>query len=92
MPFNLVMMTCPTCGAIEITKTYTGETKDANFELYALQDAPINVLHGVNHHAPFHCVICGTKFAVGFTDDPKEFVIELGVPTLEMVPEYDIDH
>ena len=59
--YDTVTVLCPTCGECGEFQSKSGA---CNLETYTLDDAPDDVLRGVNRHAPIRCRKCGTLFAV----------------------------
>jgi hypothetical protein len=62
--YDSVMVPCPTCGE---SADFQSKSGNCNLETFALDEAPDNVLLGVNRHAPMHCRKCGTKYHVAIT-------------------------
>lgn len=59
--YDTVMVPCPDCGVKEEFQTKSG---DCCLWVYEIEDAPEDVLAGVNRHAPYACQKCGTLFYV----------------------------
>ena len=59
--YDTVYVPCPNCG-----EPYEAQSKsgDCTLAIYTLDDAPPDVLAGVNRHAPFVCDECGEVFKV----------------------------
>jgi len=58
--YDTVMVPCPTCGEPAEFQSKSGRCM---LETFSLDEAPDEVLHDVNRHAPAHCK-CGTLFGV----------------------------
>lgn len=59
--YDTVTVACPKCGELEEFQSKSGA---CNLETYSLDEAPDDVLRGVNRHAPIRCRKCGTNFGV----------------------------
>jgi hypothetical protein len=59
--YDTVTVPCPTCGEHGEFQSKSGDCK---LETYTLDDAPDDVLRGVNRHSPLCCHKCGTLYAV----------------------------
>jgi len=59
---NFVMVPCPKCGVNQEFRTQTGE--DSYNVTYAFNDAPDDVMKGINYFAPYQCANCGVKYWV----------------------------
>lgn len=58
--FDSIMLLCPRCDSEMEAQSKSGACL---LDAYTLEDAPEDVLRGVNRHAPFSCS-CGCKFDV----------------------------
>lgn len=59
--YDEIRVPCPECGLIYHAQSKSGACE---MRVYDLVDAPADVLHDVNRHAPFICPRCGEAFYV----------------------------
>ena len=67
--FDTVLVPCPKCGFRQEAQSKSG---DCCLYVINLEDCPMNILAGVNTHAPFICDECGTRFEVDFAPYSKD--------------------
>lgn len=59
--YDTVLVRCPQCGTVAEFQSKSGKCL---LETYARDEAPDDVVRGVNRHAPATCVKCGVRFGV----------------------------
>ena len=69
--FETIEVPCPKCGEIEYAQSKSGPCVMACFKL---SNVPVDVLQGINRHAPFACAKCGALFHVEFSIAPLALV------------------
>jgi len=60
--YDSVLLYCPECAAPQYAQSKSGPCEMHTYK--SLTEAPINVILGINRHAPFVCTQCQTKFKV----------------------------
>ena len=69
--YETIEVPCPKCGEIEYAQSKSGPCVMTN---YKLNNVPVDVLQGINRHAPFKCHKCHTYFHVEFSIAPLALV------------------
>jgi ribosomal protein L37E len=59
--YDSVMVPCPRCGE---RSEFQSKSGDCTLATYSINDAPADVLQGVNRHSPNVCKKCGVAFCV----------------------------
>lgn len=59
--YDTVLVPCPACN---VRAEFQSKSGACELETYLLDEAPDDVLLGVNRHSPSRCVECGTLFGV----------------------------
>jgi hypothetical protein len=83
--YDSVYTPCPKCGLQTELQSKSGECKLA---VYTLDNAPYEVMRGINRHTPEFCKECKTPFYIEMVEDELERREIEGYRTITMRLEY----